>query len=211
MTGATYKLHDIGQCFMSIKQYFPPTFVPVSILMELSSPQGNESNDLDSRSEGNSVTASSEWTSGQASERQGSSIYEADFSTYTPSVNWPRRELEPPGHESLVPSVYSFHESPDGHLFRNYNGRICNAKNVAYLLPADEEERRRLDIQHTMVQKYFGAPYPAKEAVEQILKPRDGYKPMILDVGAGSGAWYTKLEQISNSSADCYNVTGRSI
>ncbi|KAG8946039.1 hypothetical protein FRC03_001584 [Tulasnella sp. 419] len=40
-----------------------------------------------------------------------------------------------------------------------------------------------------MLQKYFGALYPAKEAVEQILKPRDGYTPIILDVGAGSGGW----------------------
>ncbi|KAG8957516.1 hypothetical protein FRC03_010063 [Tulasnella sp. 419] len=54
----------------------------------------------------------------------------------------------------------------------------------------DEEEHRRLDLQHAMIQKYFGALYPAREAVERLLEPRDQDTPMILDIGTGSGAWY---------------------
>ncbi|KAG8916947.1 hypothetical protein FRC02_003447 [Tulasnella sp. 418] len=40
-----------------------------------------------------------------------------------------------------------------------------------------------------MIRYYLGALYPAKEIVEERLRSREGYTPMILDVGTGSGAW----------------------
>ncbi|KAG8953765.1 hypothetical protein FRC03_011666 [Tulasnella sp. 419] len=112
----------------------------------------------------------------ESNSSERSSVYEADLSSHVASVAWPRRP------EGRPPSV--------SYLFRDSHGRTLNTKNECYVLPADELEHQRLDIQNLMVQYYLGAPYPAKDIVEEILKPREGYIPMILDVGTGSGAWY---------------------
>ncbi|KAG8953891.1 hypothetical protein FRC03_011628 [Tulasnella sp. 419] len=46
-----------------------------------------------------------------------------------------------------------------------------------------------------MLRKCLGAPYPEKEAVEELLKPRTGYSPRVLDIGTGSGIWAIEMSK----------------
>ncbi|KAG8930189.1 hypothetical protein FRC02_004539 [Tulasnella sp. 418] len=77
----------------------------------------------------------------------------------------------------------------ENQLFRDFHGREFNTSNAIYHLPADMEEHERLNIQNRIICLLLGNLYPAENIVEEILKRRDGYTPMILDVGTGSGAW----------------------
>ncbi|KAG8965895.1 hypothetical protein FRC03_012827 [Tulasnella sp. 419] len=77
----------------------------------------------------------------------------------------------------------------ENQLFRDFHGREFNTSNAIYHLPADMEEHERLNIQNRIICLLLGNLYPAENIVEGILKRRDGYTPMILDVGTGSGAW----------------------
>ncbi|KAG8958190.1 hypothetical protein FRC03_009372 [Tulasnella sp. 419] len=94
---------------------------------------------------------------------------------------------------SPMGSVYSFHSSVDSHLFRDLHGRKFNTLNTAYHLPADMEEHERLNIQHRVITLLLGNLYPAEDIVESLLQPKDNYTPMILDIGAGSGAWAIEM------------------
>ncbi|KIO21975.1 hypothetical protein M407DRAFT_122663 [Tulasnella calospora MUT 4182] len=58
------------------------------------------------------------------------------------------------------------------------------------MLPADGVEHRRLDAQHQAVTTMLGGLFPADSGVQEILlQGSDEYKPRVLDVGTGSGAW----------------------
>ncbi|KAM5532078.1 hypothetical protein V8D89_014242 [Ganoderma adspersum] len=90
---------------------------------------------------------------------------------------------------SPAPSLYSF-SSNDGRLMlRQAYGRILNNQNDTYFLPADNEEHRRLDLQHQIITLALGGLYPAPNLVRKALAPRSGKAPAILDVGTGSGSW----------------------
>ncbi|KAK7693742.1 hypothetical protein QCA50_003314 [Cerrena zonata] len=91
---------------------------------------------------------------------------------------------------SPAPSLYSFDSSIDGRtLLRQAYGRILNNQNDIYLLPADNEEHRRLDLQHHIYTLSLGSLVAAPDLVQKALAPRPGFTPAILDVGAGSGSW----------------------
>ncbi|KAI0672942.1 S-adenosyl-L-methionine-dependent methyltransferase [Trametes maxima] len=91
---------------------------------------------------------------------------------------------------SPAPSLYSFSSSVDGQLMlRHVHGRILNNQNDTYYLPADNEEHRRLDLQHQVISLALGGLYPAPDLVRRALRPRPGKIPAILDVGTGSGSW----------------------
>lgn len=91
----------------------------------------------------------------------------------------PRRHASP-GCEDLGDRAADY--------FRELCGRRCNKLNKRYLLPADEEELKRLDYCHRMVQFIFGGKNyigPVKE----ILNTPSRHKRRILDLGCGGGLW----------------------
>lgn len=74
-------------------------------------------------------------------------------------------------------------------MLRNVYGRILNSQNDTYFLPADNEEHRRLDLQHHQYTMCLGRLYPAPDLVWRALRPRRDRRPAIMDVGTGSGSW----------------------
>ncbi|GBE82130.1 S-adenosyl-L-methionine-dependent methyltransferase [Sparassis latifolia] len=95
---------------------------------------------------------------------------------------------------SPAPSLYSFTSSVDGKvMFRNVYGRMLNNQNETYFLPADNEEHRRLDLQHRIITLTLGRLYPAAEHVWRALRPRTDRRPAILDVGTGSASWAIEM------------------
>ncbi|KAG8953830.1 hypothetical protein FRC04_001460 [Tulasnella sp. 424] len=73
---------------------------------------------------------------------------------------------------------------------REVNGRIFNTTNERYILPADGVEHRRLDSQHQAVITMLGDLFPKGSGAAEILaRSFEGYKPRVLDLGTGSGAW----------------------
>ncbi|TBU35695.1 S-adenosyl-L-methionine-dependent methyltransferase [Dichomitus squalens] len=101
-----------------------------------------------------------------------------------------RRSISP------APSLYSFSSSVDGRLMlRQAYGRTLNNQNDTYFLPADNEEHRRLDLQHQIITLALGGLYPAPNLVRRALAPRPGKTPAILDVGTGSGSWAIEMAQ----------------
>ncbi|OSD08574.1 S-adenosyl-L-methionine-dependent methyltransferase [Trametes coccinea BRFM310] len=91
---------------------------------------------------------------------------------------------------SPAPSLYSFSSSVDGQfMLRQVHGRVLNSANDTYFLPADNEEHRRLDLQHQILTLALGGLYPAPDLVRRALRSRPLKAPGILDVGTGSGSW----------------------
>ncbi|KZT09627.1 S-adenosyl-L-methionine-dependent methyltransferase [Laetiporus sulphureus 93-53] len=90
---------------------------------------------------------------------------------------------------SPAPSFYSFSSVDERFILRKLYGRILNSQNDTYFLPADSEEHRRLDLQHTQYTMSLGGLYPAPELVLRALRQRTDRRPAILDVGTGSGSW----------------------
>ncbi|THG99963.1 hypothetical protein EW026_g2493 [Hermanssonia centrifuga] len=94
------------------------------------------------------------------------------------------------GSGSPAPSLYSFNASVDEQfILRQIYGRTLNTQNDTYFLPADNEEHRRLDLQHQIYTISLGALYAAPGLVQWALRLRPNRTPTILDVGTGSGSW----------------------
>lgn len=83
-------------------------------------------------------------------------------------------------------------------MLRNVYGRILNSQNDTYFLPADNEEHRRLDLQHHQYTMCLGRLYPAPDLVWRALRPRRDRRPAIMDVGTGSGSWRVFGSQCRN-------------
>ncbi|KAG8907301.1 hypothetical protein FRB99_004750 [Tulasnella sp. 403] len=88
-----------------------------------------------------------------------------------------------------APSVYTFDSAADGPLLRELHGRTFNSTNQAYMLPADDEEQDRHDMQHRSLYHFVGGLFPWPERVEPLLAPSNTHRPAILDIGTGSGTW----------------------
>ncbi|KAI0723973.1 S-adenosyl-L-methionine-dependent methyltransferase [Cerioporus squamosus] len=82
---------------------------------------------------------------------------------------------------SPAPSMYSFSSSVDG--------RMMTGDSDGSSLYQDNEEHRRLDLQHQIITLALGSLYPAPNLVRRALAPRPGKTPAVLDVGTGSGSW----------------------
>ncbi|KIK96226.1 hypothetical protein PAXRUDRAFT_826169 [Paxillus rubicundulus Ve08.2h10] len=87
----------------------------------------------------------------------------------------------------------SYVGSDDSQFFKEIHGRKFNALSQRYMLPADEEEVRRSELQHKMLQFLFGGKNyvgPVKER----LAPREGQERCrVLDLGTGGGFWAIDL------------------
>ncbi|WWC91465.1 uncharacterized protein L201_006411 [Kwoniella dendrophila CBS 6074] len=76
------------------------------------------------------------------------------------------------------------------------DGRLYNASQEEYALPADQEEIRRLNSQHRAIVMSFNGHIP--EDIKEDLSKKE--KPRILDVGCGTGIWAIEVgEQLPNS------------
>lgn len=78
---------------------------------------------------------------------------------------------------------------------RELYGRQFNGQIEAYMLPADAPEHNRLKLQHDSLRLYRGALYANPSLVRAVLTEDKGVqrgcrpRPMILDVGTGTGRW----------------------
>ncbi|KAG8867456.1 hypothetical protein FRB97_003270 [Tulasnella sp. 331] len=91
---------------------------------------------------------------------------------------------------SLSLSTYTYVSSVDGHtMLRDIAGRAINATSDAYIMPADELEHSRLDLQHECFRRKLGGLFLKPDAVRRALAPNQDVTPTILDIGTGSGTW----------------------
>ncbi|TFK42529.1 S-adenosyl-L-methionine-dependent methyltransferase [Crucibulum laeve] len=82
--------------------------------------------------------------------------------------------------------VFDFVGEDDSEFFRTAHGRALNTLNTSYLLPVDQDEVKRSDFHHRMIQFVFeGKNYvgPVKQALQF------GQQRRILDLGTGGGSW----------------------
>ncbi|PVF95576.1 S-adenosyl-L-methionine-dependent methyltransferase [Serendipita vermifera] len=94
------------------------------------------------------------------------------------------------GKESLV-SAYSYNSQRDvGKFVKEFEGRTFNVLSDTYYLPTGTDEWSRLDKQHiAMVLGLSGNLYPDPDVVEAILRPAEGERKRVLDLGCGTGVW----------------------
>lgn len=57
------------------------------------------------------------------------------------------------------------------------------------MLPADDDEHSRLDMQHLALRLHLNSLYASKHLVENALREAQEPPPAVLDVGTGSGRW----------------------
>ncbi|KAL0071352.1 hypothetical protein AAF712_001209 [Marasmius tenuissimus] len=88
-------------------------------------------------------------------------------------------------------SEISFVGDDDSEFFQTLHGRTVNSMpNSAYRLPADEEEVKRFELHHRMMQFVFeGRNYVGP--VQEVLQ--FGQHRRILDLGTGSGVWAVSM------------------
>ncbi|KAG8955733.1 hypothetical protein FRC04_007724 [Tulasnella sp. 424] len=67
-------------------------------------------------------------------------------------------------------------------------GRAFNQSDH-YMLPADDDEHSRLDMQHLALRLHLNSLYPSKHLVDHALREGQEPPPAVLDVGTGSGRW----------------------
>ncbi|KZO99363.1 S-adenosyl-L-methionine-dependent methyltransferase [Calocera viscosa TUFC12733] len=122
-----------------------------------------------------------------------------------------------------APSVYSYASSRDGARFvREVHGRVCNAQNELYALPADDEECDRIGTQHLMLKLALNSNYTAPHLVKRALSrpfpaapaqpqanpfnfpglprqrrsvPQQTQRRALLDCGTGAGQWAKEMAE----------------
>ncbi|KAG8926111.1 hypothetical protein FRC03_009672 [Tulasnella sp. 419] len=78
--------------------------------------------------------------------------------------------------------------------YRELFGRAFNAHKDNYVLPADDLEHARLDIQHEILRYSLGnSLYEAPDLVRNALKTGQTERPKVLDIGTGSGRWALEM------------------
>ncbi|RDB21118.1 Secondary metabolism regulator LAE1 [Hypsizygus marmoreus] len=85
----------------------------------------------------------------------------------------------------LEPDI-SYIGDDDSEFFRTVHGRSLNALNSRYMLPVDQDEVKRSELHHRLLQFVFnGRNYigPVKEALQF------GQRRRVLDLGTGGGFW----------------------
>ncbi|KAG8934047.1 hypothetical protein FRC02_010639 [Tulasnella sp. 418] len=61
------------------------------------------------------------------------------------------------------------------------------------MLPVDDVEHKRQDIQHYVFKLHMNGLYPAKDLVRAVLSPKQPERPAVLDIGTGSGRWALEM------------------
>ncbi|KAG8945442.1 hypothetical protein FRC04_000817 [Tulasnella sp. 424] len=83
--------------------------------------------------------------------------------------------------------------SPTG-LVQEIHGRLRQASDKDYYLPADQVEQARLDIQHQALKLTMNSLYAQREPVKISLNRKDR-RTSLLDVGTGSGIWALEMAE----------------
>ncbi|KAG8912914.1 hypothetical protein FRC00_003500 [Tulasnella sp. 408] len=98
--------------------------------------------------------------------------------------------MNPERQKSPTPSVMSFRSSMHSErLFREVAGRTLNSRNDMYMLPVDDEEQDRQDIEHRALYLVLDGLYAAPDLVAKAMAPRQNRPPAVFDIGTGSGTW----------------------
>lgn len=58
-----------------------------------------------------------------------------------------------------------------------------------YMLPVDDEEQDRQDIEHRALYLVLDGLYAAPDLVAKAMAPRQNRPPAVFDIGTGSGTW----------------------
>ncbi|WVW79122.1 hypothetical protein I302_101087 [Kwoniella bestiolae CBS 10118] len=97
------------------------------------------------------------------------------------------------GPPSPTGSSFTFTSSMQHAVFREDEGRLYNAIQDDYALPADTEEIQRLDIQHHAIRILFGGNYLPH--VGEFLRTHSplGKNMRVLDLGCGTGTWCLEM------------------
>ncbi|KAG9008864.1 hypothetical protein FRB94_012833 [Tulasnella sp. JGI-2019a] len=72
---------------------------------------------------------------------------------------------------------------------RTVRGRGYPSRSDKYILPCDEEEHQRQDIEHRVLSLVMDSLYAAPELVRRAMVPRPNVVSAVLDIGTGSGSW----------------------
>lgn len=84
--------------------------------------------------------------------------------------------------------------SPDNEA---YAGRSFRDSNRIYRLPGDQAEIERLSLQHQLLRGILGSLFPCTmDEVHAVLpqpSPPENRRPVVLDIGSGSGLWCMQL------------------
>ncbi|KAG8869617.1 hypothetical protein FRB98_002328, partial [Tulasnella sp. 332] len=83
--------------------------------------------------------------------------------------------------------------SPVRPQFKTLYGREFTSQSENYMLPADDKEHSRLDLQHNIVKFHLRSLYPYPRWVEWLLRPSQERNPAVLDIGTGSGRWPVEM------------------
>ncbi|KAL1715031.1 S-adenosyl-L-methionine-dependent methyltransferase [Schizophyllum commune] len=95
-------------------------------------------------------------------------------------------------HHYYMPAELHTVGDDDSDFFYPLHGRLLNKMNTTYMLPADDDEVRRSELHHRMLQFVFhGKNYVGP--VHQVLRPVPGVQRRILDIGTGGGMWAIQM------------------
>ncbi|KAG8875872.1 hypothetical protein FRB97_004667 [Tulasnella sp. 331] len=100
-----------------------------------------------------------------------------------------KQHLPVPSIEGSVADMHSFNSDDDITLFKKLHGRAFASQSDGYMLPADDREHSRLDLQHNIVKFHLRRLYPYPRWVEWLLRSGQAQPPAVLDIGTGSGRW----------------------
>ncbi|KAG8883516.1 hypothetical protein FRB97_006499 [Tulasnella sp. 331] len=123
---------------------------------------------------------------GSVADSEISSLYPCD------SISQRGEQVEhpPPSEtkgEDSASDIHSFISEDNKTLFKKLHGRAFTSQSDGYMLPADDKEHSRLDLQHNVLKCHLRSLYPHPRWVEWLLRPDQERQPAVLDVGAGSG------------------------
>lgn len=99
------------------------------------------------------------------------------------------RDSRPP---SPTPSTSTVTSSRTPDFFRQLHERQLNCMNTTYMLPADEQEMHRLELEHRMMKFILGGKNyvgPVPEALTKV----HGVQRRVLDCGTGNGIWAIEM------------------
>ncbi|KAG9100302.1 hypothetical protein FRC06_004280 [Ceratobasidium sp. 370] len=95
----------------------------------------------------------------------------------------------PPSPASSTSTVTSS-RTPD--FFRHLHDRQLNCMNTTYMLPADEQEMHRMELEHRMIKFILGGKNYVGPVAEALTKVH-GVQRRVLDCGTGNGLWAIEM------------------